>query len=510
MKPSTELFKLIKSLTKSEKRFFKLSSSLQSGEKNYLKIFDYIEGQDDYNEAELKEFFKGERFIKHLPSEKNHLYKLILKSLRSYYSEQSINSSLKQEIKNVEILYNKALYKECEKFVSRAKNTAKKYEKFYYWFELINWEKKLLDSAYESGQFDIDLDKLIEEEEYVIARLRNLAEYTIIYSKINLIFRSGGFTRNEKERKVVAAIANHHLIKGKNTALSSKAASICYYIKGLCAATNRNYADSYQFFNRTKEILDNNPFIKVDVSQRYLMALIHLLRCYIDSEDYGKARDLINEIRSLEGKKGFNSIDIAVRIFGNSYNQELVLLHKLGEFENSVKLIPKIEKERQKFEDKLSKEMEILLTYNSAYSYFGVGDYKKALQYLNIVLNDNEQNLRQDIYSFSRIFNLVIHYELENYDFLEYVIKSTNRYLSKQERDYVIEITCIKYIRKLAKTHDSIGKLELFEEMENEVKELLKDENERVILEYFDLPSWIHSKRERIKFDEAVRAGLNA
>jgi hypothetical protein len=510
MKPSTELFKLIKSLTKSEKRFFKLSSSLQSGEKNYLKIFDYIEGQDDYNEAELKEFFKGERFIKHLPSEKNHLYKLILKSLRSYYSEQSINSSLKQEIKNVEILYNKALYKECEKFVSRAKNTAKKYEKFYYWFELINWEKKLLDSAYESGQFDIDLDKLIEEEEYVIARLRNLAEYTIIYSKINLIFRSGGFTRNEKERKVVADIANHHLIKGKNTALSSKAASICYYIKGLCAATNRNYADSYQFFNRTKEILDNNPFIKVDVSQRYLMALIHLLRCYIDSEDYGKARDLINEIRSLEGKKGFNSIDIAVRIFGNSYNQELVLLHKLGEFENSVKLIPKIEKERQKFEDKLSKEMEILLTYNSAYSYFGVGDYKKALQYLNVVLNDNEQNLRQDIYSFSRIFNLVIHYELENYDFLEYVIKSTNRYLSKQERDYVIEITCIKYIRKLAKTHDSIGKLELFEEMENEVEELLKDENERVILEYFDLPAWIHSKRERIKFDEAVRAGLNA
>jgi hypothetical protein len=510
MKPSIELFKLIKSLTKSEKRFFKLSSSLQSGEKNYLKIFDYIEGQDDYNEAELKEFFKGERFIKHLPSEKNHLYKLILKSLRSYYSEQSINSSLKQEIKNVEILYNKALYKECEKFVSRAKNTAKKYEKFYYWFELINWEKKLLDSAYESGQFDMDLDKLIEEEEYVIARLRNLAEYTIIYSKINLIFRSGGFTRNEKERMVVADIANHHLIKGKNTALSSKAASICYYIKGLCAATNRNYADSYQFFNRTKEILDNNPFIRVDVSQRYLMALIHLLRCYIDSKDYGKARDLINEIRSLEGEKGFNSIDIAVRIFGNSYNQELVLLHKLGEFENSVKLIPKIEKERQKFEDKLSKEMEILLTYNSAYSYFGVGDYKKALQYLNIVLNDNEQNLRQDIYSFSRIFNLVIHYELENYDFLEYVIKSTNRYLSKQERDYVIEITCIKYIRKLAKTHDSIGKLELFEEMENEVKELLKDENERVILEYFDLPAWIHSKLERIKFDEAVRAGLNA
>jgi len=43
MKPSTELFDLIKSLSKSEKRFFKLSSSLQTGDKNYLKIFDAID-----------------------------------------------------------------------------------------------------------------------------------------------------------------------------------------------------------------------------------------------------------------------------------------------------------------------------------------------------------------------------------------------------------------------------------------------------------------------------------
>ena len=59
MKPSSELFNLIKSLTKSEKRFFKLSSSLQSGEKNYLKIFDAIDEQDEYDEYALKDMFKN-------------------------------------------------------------------------------------------------------------------------------------------------------------------------------------------------------------------------------------------------------------------------------------------------------------------------------------------------------------------------------------------------------------------------------------------------------------------
>lgn len=508
MKPSTELFKLIKSLTKSEKRFFKLSSSLQSGEKNYLKIFDFIERQSTYDESELKKEFEGETFIKHLPSEKNHLYKLILKSLRSYYSEQSVSSMLKQEIKNVEILYNKALYRECEKFVGRAKNLAKKYEKFYYWFELISWEKKLLESAYESGVFSRDLDKLVEEEEMVIAKLRNLAEYTIIYSKINLIFRSGGFTRNEKERKLVSDIADYHLIKGKNTALSTKAASICYYIKGLCAATNRNYEDSFQFFNRTREILDDNPSIKQDSGQRYVRTLFHLLRCHIDNNEFDMAKGLISDIRGLSGSKGFNSLDITVRIFANTANQELTLLHALGEFGKCVEMVPSIEKSQAVYGDKISKEMELLLKYNKAYSFFGVGEYKRSLQYLNEVLNDNEQNLRQDVYSFARLFNLVIHYELGNYDFLEYVIKSTNRYLSKHERDYKIENTCIKHIRKLAKTHSSVNRLEIFEKMYEEISELLQDHNERVVLEHFNISAWIESKIRKQTFEEAVRQGI--
>lgn len=494
MKPSTELFKLVKSLSKSEKRFFKMTSSLQSGDKNYLKIFDVIERQEEYDEEEIKRIFKKETFVKHLPSEKNHLYKLILKSLRSFYSEQSVSSVLKQEIKNVEILYNKALYKECEKFVARAKLLAAEYEKFYYWYELISWQKKLLEEAYEEGEFTTNLDELIEEEESVIQKLRNLAEYQVIYSKINLIFRSGGFTRNENERKIVEDIADYHLIKGKNTAISTRASSMCYYIKGLCAATNRNYEDSFQFFNRTREILDKNPKIKMDSPQRYVMTLFHLLRCHIDNSDFEEATQLIEVLRALPERKEFASTDIMVKVFANTYNQELNLLHKKGDFAKSIELIGEIDRKSVGIKDKLSKEQELLFLYNKAYSYFGVGEYKKSLSFLIEVLNDNEQNLRQDIYSFSRLLNLIIHFELENYDYLEYVIKSTNRYLSKYEKDYKIEEVLIKNIKKLAKASHSIAQLDIFEQMKKEVGNLLQDHNEQVLLEYFNISAWIDSK----------------
>ena len=201
-------------------------------------------------------------------------------------------------------------------------------------------------------------------------------------------------------------------------------------------------------------------------------------------------------------------MDISLRIFTISYNSEFSLNLAMGNFPKAAHLITEVEHQVAVFDDKISKEQSILFQYNKAYTYFGIGEFKKALSTLNEVLNDNEQRLRQDIYSFSRIFNLIIHFELENYDFLEYVIKSTNRYLSKHDRDYEIENTVIRHIRKLAKSTNNAQRTEILEKMKVEVDELMKDQQERVILEYFHLPAWIDSKLTKESFSGTIQKYL--
>ena len=267
MKPSEELFKLIKSLTKSEKRFFKLTSTLQSGDKNYIRLFDAIENQPHYDESEIKHLFKKETFIKHLPSEKNHLYKLILKSLRAFTADNSVNSQLQDELKNVELLYQKAHYKECRKIIDKAKKLAYSNEKFYYLSEIINWEKQLLEEEYLAGNFDKNLDSLIREEQEVLEKLRNLAEYRILYSKINYVFRKGGFARDEREMQLVREISDNHLIKGKNTAKSRRAAASCYYIQGLADVFRQDYNSSFEKFSKVVRIFEENPSLIRDIPQ---------------------------------------------------------------------------------------------------------------------------------------------------------------------------------------------------------------------------------------------------
>ena len=299
MKPSGELFNLIKSLTKSEKRFFKLSSSLQSGDKNYLKIFDIIDKQAVYDEVGIKKEFEGERFVKHFPSEKNHLYKLILKSLRAYYSDNSINAVLNQEIKNIEILYRKALYKECDKFLRRAKKMAKQHEKFYYWFELIRVEKMLLEESFEEGIFTRSLDDLIIEEQEVIAKLRNLAEYHVLYSKVNYAFRSEGYVRDPKARQIIAEVSENYLIIGKNTALSKRAATICFYTQGFCYSADSKIDLSFIAFAQVKRILDENPDLRIDLVGRYLRTIYNLIIIHISRNEFRSAFKLIEELREL-------------------------------------------------------------------------------------------------------------------------------------------------------------------------------------------------------------------
>ena len=122
-KPRNDLHALINSMTGHEKRFFKLSSR-QAGEKKYLALFDAVAAQKEYDEEEIKEKFKGENLVRHLPAEKNHLYNLILKSLRDYHT--NVERTIADLQHNASILTNKGLYVQAERALKKGLALAEK------------------------------------------------------------------------------------------------------------------------------------------------------------------------------------------------------------------------------------------------------------------------------------------------------------------------------------------------------------------------------------------------
>ena len=124
------------------------------------------------------------------------------------------------------------------------------------------------------------------------------------------------------------------------------------------------------------------------------------------------------------------------------------------------------------------------------------------MDYLNNILN-SKQKVRQDIHFFARLLNIIIHYELENFDFSQYLIKSSKHYFSKIEDTFEIFDISIKYFRKLLRIHDHFDKVE---ELENFHSEVIKITNNNIVLlNYLNLEAWLISKITNVNFIKATK-----
>jgi len=143
-KPKEDLFELIQSLTPSEKRYFKVNSPHGSERKNYMKIFEEINKYETYDEERLRKKFKGEKVLRNLAKEKQYLYKAILRSIRLFRLETSVDAQVRELILNAHFLQERGLYDQAKQHLTKAKELAKKYEKFPAILEILDLESNLV------------------------------------------------------------------------------------------------------------------------------------------------------------------------------------------------------------------------------------------------------------------------------------------------------------------------------------------------------------------------------
>ena len=244
--------------------------------------------------------------------------------------------------------------------------------------------------------------------------------------------------------------------------------------------------------------------LRKDLPKRYVRTLYYLIQCEIELGDHAHVLEHIAILSELPAKSGFGDIDIKLLVFCNSYLSELRHYDRTGEFHKAVKLEEPILQGMARIGEKVPKEFELEFYFLLSTVHFGAGNMSRSLHWLNRVLNDPEPALRQDIFTYARLFNLVVHYELGNFELLEYIVRSTQRFLSKRHRAYGVEAAMIEHIKKLARTTSEATKRGLFLSLSTQLDELMEDPNESTVLKYFDIVAWVKSKVDGVPFAEVV------
>lgn len=486
-----ELYDLVKSLSKSEKRFFKLTASTEAHAALLGKLFDELEKSPAFDEIHFQKFLKQK--TKQV-SEKDLIkltYDVILKSQRIFYAESIRGHVFKDEISNLRNLFDKAQYKQCRKMLTKLKQDAYLEESFNFILETISIEKELLDIETKFGQANKSLEDLIHEEQDVIEKAKNSGEYAQVFSQLNYQIRQNMVAKNTKDFEPYDKLLNSSLLKNKDKCLSKKSLVVYYHCRALCFSKKRDNDQRQVEFKHMVALMDKNPFLINEFPKRYLSAINNILSVEIEKLHYATAEKLIESFMKLKTHPAFNTTDLQLKIFTSTTNAQLLIYTDGGKTEKAVPVIKYINEQIELYKEKINKEELLIFYYNFANLYMYCQNFEKASKYVNIILNENDKLLRQDLQCFSRIQNIIVHYELKKFPQLNYILKTAREFYKNQKFLFKTEKLILDTFEELLESED----LEtIWGKFLMELKDIMKDPYEKTANYYFDFLAYAESK----------------
>lgn len=498
------LFQLIHSLEKSEKRNFKLYArrNSSSDELKGVQLFDALDKMEEYDEALLLKRNKGIR-KQQLSNIKAHLYKQILSSLRLIKDEDNIDIQLHEQMDHARILYNKGLYLQSLKMLDRMKEMARSYNQITYLLQVLFFEKKI-EALHITRSMQDRAERLATEADEVNGRLTMTSRLSNLSLLLYSWYIKNGHARNEKDEKAIRSFFDQHYPPGADEAKGFYERLYRYQCYCWYSFIRQDLLSYYRYTQKWVELFEKDKFMVEVETAHYIKGMHNLLSAHFDLQNYQKFNESLQQFEKFSHSKIVSNND-------NNRIQTFVYLHisKInkhfmeGTFTEGLKLVPYIEEKLEEYKLYLDRHRVLVFYYKIASLYFGSGNYEMSIDYLNKIINW-KVDLRTDLQCYSRLLHLIAHYELGNYDLLEYLFKSVYRFMSKMENMSVVEEEIFRFLRRSFRVTPRQLKTE-FEQLLDKLKQQEKNRYETRAFMYLDIISWLESKISKVPVQNVIR-----
>ncbi|TAL58285.1 MAG: hypothetical protein EPN85_11900 [Bacteroidetes bacterium] len=501
MKASEDIHALIKSLAPTEKAYFKKYARLHVlGKGNrYVLLFDAINKQKKYDEKELMELFKGYDFVKRFAVAKEYLYKQIRYALESYH--HSIHSDMKSLLHWAEILCTKELYKQSHKAILKAKQIAREHEMHHALMEIFRyWEIKL---AVKNSDVSW-IQNILREEEAEITLLRNTKSYRDNYFRISNHYLLHGIMRGKKHFGEIKKIMQSRPLTDADMAKTFEAKLRFHATHAFYSGIIDDRRGLYHSSGNIIALFKKHPEKIRHAVGPFIFHLHNMTDACVLNKRYHEIPAHLKEFELLAPLA--KSSDEKKKLFYFTAINRLNYYAVTGQFSIAVSAAVEISKQLGGYEQSMNDYEKAMLFQNIAMSYFGEGQYKNCIHWLNRIRDEISLNIRPDLEGFLRLFYVIAHYEAGHMDLLVPLIQSLYRYLKKKEQLHKFETVIIYFLRnELPKTNDQKERIQAFQKLKTKLLPLTKDADEKNSFDSFDYISWLESKIENRPFAEVVR-----
>lgn len=498
------LFQLIHSLEKSEKRNFKLYIKRNSSKED-LKIIQLFDVLDKLNEYDEKLLLKKLPTIEkpQLSNLKTHLYKQVLASLRLLKTSESIDLQLHEQLDYARILYNKGLYLQSLKILDKLKELARSYNQDSFLIQVISLEKKI-ETLHITRSMQDRADRLTAEANDINKRRKIITKLSNLALQLYSWYIKNGHARNEEEEKEVKSFFNKNL--PSNAQFQEGFYEKMYLFQSYCwyAFIRQDFLMYYRYTAKWTDLFHKQEIMIGVETGHYIKGMHNLLNAHFDLRNFRGFHIALHRFEEFAKSPAANQHDnFRIQTFVYLYSAKINQHFMCGTFREGLALVPYIEGKLKEYTLFIDTRRVLVIHYKIATLYFGDGNYGTSIDYLQKIINNNFE-LRNDLQCYARLLHLLAHYELENFEIIEYLIKSVYRFMSKMQNLTVIEEEMFKFLRRSFHVPGKNLQPE-FEKFLSKIKQFEKSRFETRSFAYLDIISWVESKVHRKTMSEIIK-----
>ena len=484
------LIVLVDSMDTAEKRYFQLNTKMHEGKKDYQMLFDLIL-QSGMTPELIKNKFKKQKSDASFEITCNHLYHSLLNKLSAKDAQKEVEFQVLKAYQQARFLFSRNLYNDAFQFIEKYKTIALEYELFSPFLLLAKLEIRFYNQLDFNEVDENILVKLQSKIESVSRQQRAIENHTGLYNLISIRQIKQGTIRNEAEKEKLNDLAFNELqaISGqlKNSFEAQKLHLLfqsAYFMKTANPKSSlKVYSELNELFENNRKLWGNPPYFYLN----HLKGILNNLRWF---GKYDEMPFFIDKMKTLQPEQ--NS--------GKYFIQSLIYLFDsliLTDQEKYPESLLHLEKQGTEIFEKCSSlpfTLRTELTLQIATVYFWNKEYKKALRIIRPLLNVGKPFLQLPQIKTIRFLNILIHYELSDFDYLDSEIRSFGRDLVKRNKLFKSEEIILKGIKLCSKESDHQKKIRNLKIQIEKLNQLKSDPFENQLLKTFGFMEWFESR----------------
>jgi hypothetical protein len=487
MNQSDSTFELVKSLTKNEKRYFRVFTASSGHDKNYLQVFDALDKMKTYDARSLNKKLVGSKL--NVSYEKNYLHKQLLKTLRTFYSENNSTITLQDILKNLEILYKKRLNAQCQQLLTKGMIIAEKYEQWHYQLELIDWQYRVYGRT---GNYK----KLAVYESEGLSEKKKLCDAVSVYAQVQkiiydvlIIVQNQSIYAEKKIKEEFKTAIRKSLGLLNNYENNFRISELIYGVLYLSSHYSGDFKGAYKYALANYKLYHRFAHFKNDLPFKFFVAIGNLVTRCINLEKFEEGFGYISELKLfVKQLPPFASQDIQQEQHSAVFGYESRILIAVSRYADALKATKEFE--RSYNPENLRRNIILMDQLHIARVYFVNGLQKQSLQRVNVLLNEKPGGIKLDFFVHAMLMRLCIQYDLNNYDVLGHLAQTTRRFLQKHNLDDAFAYDFIEIIKQAGKTDDQKKHRQLFAKH----YPASKNKVEKTMTHYYDLTGWMAGK----------------